>query len=93
MGKKDISKVSPAVQANSKWILKMSSGGLLFPKENFMSSVKKMEDTFKLIHEKSQDGLLHEKGIVKKVVKQLKQIFPSYSLQLFKKFAMTRTAI
>ena len=93
LGDRDINKVSPTVQQNSKWLLKMSCGGLLFPKENFMSDVKKMEETFNLFHKRSEDGLLRERGVVKKVVEQLKQLFPAYSVQLLKKFAMTRTAI
>ena len=93
LGDRDISKVSPAVQQHSNWLHKMSCGGLLFPKERFLSDVKKMDETFNSIHNESEDGLLREKGIVRKVVRKLEELFPSYSVHLLKKFAMTRTAI
>jgi hypothetical protein len=93
LAEKDITKVSLTVLKHSNWLLRMSCGGLLFPNENFLSDVKKMEEIFKLVHSGSKDGLLREKGIVKKVVERLQINFPSYSFQLLKKFAMSRTAI
>ena len=93
LGVRSITEVSSKVQKHSFWLSKMTSGGLLFPKENFLADIFQMEETFQKIHQTSKDGLLREKGIVKKVVNQLHQLFPSYSLKLLKKFAMSRTAI
>ena len=93
LGIRDINKVCPTVKQRSSWLSKMSSGGLMFPKEKFLSDVIKMEETFRNIHQMSKDGLSREKGIVKKVVNQLHELFPNYSVKLLKKFAMTRTAI
>ena len=93
LGVSSITEVSSKVQKHSFWLSKMTSGGLLFPKENFLADIFQMEETFQKIHQTSKDGLLREKGIVKKVVNQLHQLFPSYSLKLLKKFSMSQTAI
>jgi hypothetical protein len=93
LGIREINKVCPTIKQRSTWLSKMTCGGLLFPKEEFLSDVNRMEETFKKIHQTSKDGLLREKGIVKKVLNQLQELFPYYSAKLLKKFAMTRTAI
>jgi hypothetical protein len=88
---KNNNEVQDAGFVQSKWLDLMNTGGLAYPSKELCKDVLLMEAYFRQYHEKSKDGLIREKGVVRKLSEQIHAVLPQYKYKLIQKCVLSRT--
>ncbi len=89
--KDDVNK-DPELYVASDWIdgLYASGRGLAYPAKSLVQDVQKMQECFEA-YQIPGNGLRRNPGYLKGLESKLKDLFPSHSNKLLKKFALSRT--